>query len=116
MIIVNDGSIDNTWNVIRKFIKLNPTKHIIGINYTKNEGKGFAVRLGMSHTSGSTILMLDADGATKISEYSRLQSLLANEVTDSLDLGIVIGSRNHLVKAVVSKVYIKALFVLACLA
>jgi dolichyl-phosphate beta-glucosyltransferase len=70
---------------------------IIGINYPKNFGKGHAVVAGMKHTRGSFILMLDADGATQVSDYEKLKSALKD------NYAISIGSRNHLVQDVVAK-------------
>jgi dolichyl-phosphate beta-glucosyltransferase len=74
---------------------------IIGINYPRNFGKGHAVTAGMKHTRGSYILMLDADGATEITDYEKLKTSLENVKIE--DLAISIGSRNHLVQEVVSK-------------
>jgi dolichyl-phosphate beta-glucosyltransferase len=82
-------------------MKLYPDIDILGINYSRNFGKGHAVIAGMKHTRGSHILMLDADGATKISDYDKLKSAFDTIKKD--DYAITIGSRNHLVEEVVSK-------------
>lgn len=42
------------------------------VEYPKNRGKGGAVRAGVSVANGRYILMLDADGATKFSDLSKL--------------------------------------------
>ncbi len=55
----------------------------------------------MKFVRGDFVLMLDADGATEISEYERLEKLL-NKISTNKE-GIVIGSRNHLVEKVVSE-------------
>lgn len=45
MILVNDGSKDKTWELMKDIVKNKYPKHyIIGVNYAKNGGKGFAVR------------------------------------------------------------------------
>ncbi len=45
IIMVNDGSKDKTWELIQDIINNRFPKHeLLGINYTKNAGKGFAVR------------------------------------------------------------------------
>jgi len=45
IIIVNDGSKDSTWDLIQRLINNKYSKfEMIGINYEKNSGKGFAVR------------------------------------------------------------------------
>jgi dolichyl-phosphate beta-glucosyltransferase len=97
VVIVNDGSTDNTWDIILAQINKYKDIDIIAINYPRNFGKGHAVIAGMKHTRGSYILMLDADGATQISDYDKLKSALKD------DNSIAIGSRNHLVQEVVSK-------------
>ena len=44
IIIINDGSRDQTFNLIKTIIDEYSNKEILGINYDKNGGKGFAVR------------------------------------------------------------------------
>jgi len=45
MILVNDGSKDKTWDLIQTIIVNKfPNHDISGVTYTKNGGKGFAVR------------------------------------------------------------------------
>jgi hypothetical protein len=47
----------------------------------------------MKFARGRHILMLDADGATEISEYQNLLKVL-NEIKNGKDEAIVVGSRN----------------------
>jgi len=111
VVIISDGSSDNTWGVIQNMMKKYNDTEIIGINYTKNAGKGHAVTSGMKYTRGQYILMLDADGATDINDYEKLlESLESSKIND---LGIAIGSRRHLDKGVTTEVLI---FKLACMA
>lgn len=59
IIIVNDGSTDDT---LRKIIEFSRNKkNIIIINNKKNVGKGFAVKLGLEKASGDILLIQDAD-------------------------------------------------------
>ena len=45
IIIVNDGSRDKTFDLIKRMIDVNyKNNEIFGINYSKNAGKGYAVR------------------------------------------------------------------------
>jgi dolichyl-phosphate beta-glucosyltransferase len=53
----------------------------------ENHGKGFAVKTGMLAASGDLRLFADADGATPIEEYERLQQAVCGGAD------IVIGSR-----------------------
>ena len=85
VIVVDDGSRDNTAEVVRKFERVRPEVRLIQL--PKNQGKGHAVRLGVLNSRGLRILFVDADGATPIAEMERLQA--------ALDSGsdVAIGSR-----------------------
>lgn len=66
IIIVNDGSTDNSDFLIRHFIQDLLTKKIIPENvisyfYKENEGKGHALNFGIENASGEIILTMDAD-------------------------------------------------------
>ena len=54
IIIVNDGSTDQTLNVLEK----NKTLYDHLITYEKNGGKGFAVKEGLKFAKASTIRMV----------------------------------------------------------
>jgi len=59
IIVVDDGSSDNTLSLLDKFVKGN--KEIKLLKHKKNSGKGKAVRTGISKASGEYILIQDAD-------------------------------------------------------
>ncbi len=66
ILVVNDGSSDKT-----KEIALNLEKVVENfrlVSYEKNQGKGYAVKLGMSEAKGKFRLMADADNSTPIEE------------------------------------------------
>ncbi len=84
IIVVNDGSIDKTKELIENFSKNNNIKLI---SYEPNRGKGFAVRTGVLNSKGELILFTDADLATPIEEYEKLLSYIRN------GYDIAIGSR-----------------------
>ena len=59
LIFVNDGSFDNTDEVVRKLCSKNKT--IKYINFSKNYGKDAAVIAGMKYASGKYTAVIDAD-------------------------------------------------------
>lgn len=59
VIIVNDGSTDETGKLITIISKKN--KKIRTTGYEKNKGKGFAVRYGIKKAKGKYIVLMDAD-------------------------------------------------------
>ncbi|MEM0911137.1 MAG: glycosyltransferase family 2 protein [Pseudomonadota bacterium] len=59
IIYVNDGSSDNSWDVIKGF--KSSVADIVRINLSKNFGKEAAMTAGLDHTSGKAVAILDAD-------------------------------------------------------
>ncbi|MCB0330755.1 MAG: glycosyltransferase family 2 protein [Bdellovibrionales bacterium] len=70
IIVVDDGSKDDTSGVVQKFEKIRT--QVRGIRLPKNYGKGHAVRTGALNAKGELILFADADGSTPIEEVDRL--------------------------------------------
>lgn len=59
LVLVNDGSTDNTWNEILKAGEKDP--HILGIRFSRNFGKEAAIFAGLSQISGDVIAVMDCD-------------------------------------------------------
>jgi dolichol-phosphate mannosyltransferase len=59
LIVVNDGSIDNTLNILRDIEAASESMHTI--TYTPNRGKGYAVKQGVLHSHGDVVMFLDGD-------------------------------------------------------
>lgn len=60
IIIVNDGSQDNTQNVVRRLALKND--HLKLLNLSKNFGKEIATTAGIYYAKGEAIILIDADG------------------------------------------------------
>ena len=59
IILVNDGSLDRTGDIVNMLVRENPCTS--SLHNLHNRGKGVAVKKGMLHASGGFILFLDAD-------------------------------------------------------
>jgi cellulose synthase/poly-beta-1,6-N-acetylglucosamine synthase-like glycosyltransferase len=60
VIVINDGSADNTKQIIQDFIKTHPKENISLINQ-HNHGKGRALNVGLKRAKGEFFACLDAD-------------------------------------------------------
>ncbi len=72
LIVVDDGSTDDTANSAREVLANSATVHTSVISYQKNLGKGRAVRLGLQASRGEIALFSDADLSTPITETPKL--------------------------------------------
>ncbi|KAM1020004.1 hypothetical protein ACFX13_042056 [Malus domestica] len=73
VVIVDDGSVDGTKRVAFEFVKKYSVDNVRIILLGRNHGKGEAIRKGMLHSRGELLLMLDADGATKVNDVEKLE-------------------------------------------
>lgn len=64
VIVIDDGSLDDTIEVVNKCSVL--FDNIVLIENVKNMGKGYSVREGMAEASGDLRLFMDADGSVDI--------------------------------------------------
>lgn len=98
IIVVDDGSFDNTKKILKK-LKKEFTPHLFfakkgeGFNFTliehqKNQGKGAAIKTGLSQVTGDFILIQDADLEYNPKEYSVLLAPLLKGEAE-----VVYGSR-----------------------
>lgn len=61
IIVVDDGSKDNTAESIYKFLKKKNTNNVFFYRHKKNAGKGSAVKTGIQKATGDYIVIQDAD-------------------------------------------------------
>ena len=102
IIIVDDGSRDDTAKVGLSYSKRKTTEKVRVLKLYENNGKGGAVRKGMMRARGKYLLMVDADGATRIQDLERLEAK-ASEVETQNEWSMVVGSRHHLMMDAVAE-------------
>lgn len=59
IIFVNDGSSDNSWQLISEYVK--NYSFVKGINFSRNFGHQAALKAGYDHVSGEAVITIDAD-------------------------------------------------------
>jgi glycosyltransferase involved in cell wall biosynthesis len=85
ILVVNDGSSDDTAQIVREYGKAHP--QVLLIENPGNRGKGYSVRNGMLHANGDICLFTDADLSSPITEAPKLFDAIAGGAD------IAIGSR-----------------------
>jgi glycosyltransferase involved in cell wall biosynthesis len=83
IIVVDDGSTDDTAKVLR-----NNQKNAFILRHSQNKGKGSAIKTALNKASGDYILIQDADLEYHPNEYNKLLLALTPECN------VIYGSRN----------------------
>ena len=80
VIIIDDGSTDNSWSVIKKISKLN--KKIKGVRFRRNYGKSAALNIGFAKSEGNVVITMDADLQDSPDEIPELFRLINDDSWD----------------------------------
>jgi dolichyl-phosphate beta-glucosyltransferase len=95
VIVVDDGSTDDTANVAERSFPPTPNVQLRVLRYAPNLGKGHAVRYGLQAAQAPYALFSDADLSTPISELPKLLKILVDGDADvtfgsrALDRGLI---------------------------
>ncbi|WP_028786305.1 glycosyltransferase family 2 protein [Terrimonas ferruginea] len=81
IIFVDDGSTDNSWEVIQQLRARNP--HVKGIKFQRNYGKSAGLNEGFKAAQGEVIITMDADLQDSPDEIPELRRMI---LEDNLDL------------------------------
>lgn len=85
ILLVNDGSSDNTLECMNKYAE--GKKNVKIITYEKNSGKGSAIQKGVHNATGDPILFIDADGSISPDQIPKMLEKLK-------DFDMVVGDRS----------------------
>ncbi|RJR29780.1 glycosyltransferase [Candidatus Microgenomates bacterium] len=91
IILVNDGSTDNSFLEAKRFKNLQAQQNNIHLyHYSKNIGKGFALKFGFYKSCGETVVFLDGDMDIDTSQIIAALNTFTLQKPD-----MVIGSKYH---------------------
>lgn len=92
LVIVNDGSTDNTRNILDKVSKESSFQKplITVLHHEQNMGKGAAIKTGLTRVLGKYVMVQDAD-----LEYSPDEIKYLYNEAEKTKNGIVFGTRSH---------------------
>src|SRR5665647_713720 len=80
IIMVDDGSKDNSWNVIEELSRQN--QNIKGIKFQRNYGKSAALNEGFKSCKGDVVITMDADLQDSPDEIPGLQKMIMEDGFD----------------------------------
>ncbi len=101
IIVVDDGSTDRSWQVIRE---LNThDRRIKGISFSRNFGHHVAITAGMDHIKGRSVILMDGDLQDPPEEIPRLYEKYKGNY--DLVYGIRQIRHDHLLKKMTSKLF-----------
>lgn len=81
VIFVNDGSTDNSWNVIETLSQKN-SEHVRGIKFRRNYGKSPALYCGFKAAQGRVVITMDADLQDSPDEIPELYRMIVEDGYD----------------------------------
>jgi len=80
IMMIDDGSRDDSWNVVRKLQKENP--QVKGIKFRRNYGKSAALHVGFEAVQGDVVITMDADLQDSPDEIPELYRMIKEDGFD----------------------------------
>lgn len=103
VIFINDGSTDNSWQMILDLQKQSPNVH--GIRFRRNYGKSPALYCGFARAKGDVVITMDADLQDLPDEIPELFRMIKEENYDLVSGWKKKRYDNKLTKNIPSKIY-----------
>jgi glycosyltransferase involved in cell wall biosynthesis len=103
IIVVNDGSVDHTPEILDRLAADYPQVRIV--HHAKNRGYGGALRSGFKHATKDLIFYTDGDAQYDVRDLLKLYEHL----TDKVDVvqGYKVGRSDHWIRKIIGTVYCK---------
>ncbi len=80
IIMIDDGSWDDSWQVIENIVKKNPS--VRGIKFRRNYGKSAALHCGFQAATGEVVITMDADLQDSPEEIPELYRMIKEQKFD----------------------------------
>jgi len=80
VLLIDDGSTDNSWNVITDLSSL--FSSVKGIKFNRNYGKSAALNTGFKHANGEVVITMDADLQDSPDEIPALAKMITENGLD----------------------------------
>lgn len=80
IIMIDDGSSDNSWNIIQALTEQNPA--VKGIKFRRNYGKSAALNVAFENASGDVVITMDADLQDSPDEIPELYKMIKKDGFD----------------------------------
>ena len=94
IVVVDDGSRDNTWEVLQKYI----SNERITLLKKKNGGKHTALNLGLEHTTSEFVGCLDSDSSVHPEALKRIMTFFKDSKTMAVAPSIVVRDPKNLIQ------------------
>src|SRR6478735_9924159 len=103
ILMIDDGSTDNSWQVVEELRKKNPC--IKGIKFQRNYGKSAALNEGFKAAQGEVVITMDADMQDSPDEIPGLRKMIVEDGFDMVSGWKKIRFDNTFTKNIPSKFF-----------
>lgn len=103
IIFIDDGSTDNSWEIIQTLAEKD--KQVKGIRFMRNYGKSAALQVGFQHAKGDVVITMDADLQDNPEEIPELYKMITEQNYDLVSGWKKIRYDNVITKNIPSKIY-----------
>lgn len=105
VVVVNDGSKDNTAELVNKFISENKNLNIKFIDRKENRGKAFSLNEGISASSGELVACMDADSIVSPDILSKTVSYFSDPKVASVSVRVNVQNPKNILEKIVDVEY-----------